>query len=183
MRYNLRSGAYLALTEHVLLVYTRSTDGEPLGAISDAERTRRIAESFDPYHAAFTALVADMLDQFGRCLIIQCHSFATEPLPSEPDQAPDRPDICIGRDAFHSPPELADALHDALTDEDFRVRFDSPFAGSFVPLAYYGRDDRVTSVMLEVRRGLYCDESTGRLSASFGATLASLTRATRAVFG
>lgn len=165
------------------VVYTRSSDGEPLRSISDAVRTRRIAESFDPYHAAFAALVADTLDRFGRCLIVDCHSFSTEPLPSEPDQAPDRPDICIGTDAFHTPSELADTLRVAMAGEGFRVRLDSPFAGSFVPLAYYGQDERVTSVMLEVRRGLYCDESTGRLSASFGTTQGRLAHAIRAVVG
>lgn len=163
------------------VVYTRTTDGEPLRTLDDSEQTRRIAESFDPYHAAFTALVADTLDRFGRCLIVDCHSFATEPLPSERDQAPDRPDICLGTDAFHTPPELVDTLRVALSDEGLSVRLDSPFAGSLVPLAYYGRDDRVTSVMLEIRRGLYCDEATGARSASFTATRASLARAIRAV--
>lgn len=163
------------------VVYTRTTDGEPLRAIDDAERTRRIEAYFDPYHAAFTALVADTLDRFGRCLIVDCHSFATEPLPSEPDQAPHRPDICIGTDAFHTPPELAEALHGAMASEGLRVRLDSPFAGSLVPLSYNGRDDRVRSVMIEVRRGLYCDETTGARSASFGDIRASLARAIQAV--
>ena len=35
-------------------------------------------------------------------------------------------------------------------------------------------DSRVSSVMIEVRRGLYCDESTGEDSAGFSAVRAML---------
>ena len=48
-----------------------------------------------------------------------------------------------------------------VTDHGFRVGMNRPFAGALVPNAYYGRDQRVQSVMIEVRRDLYMNERTG----------------------
>ena len=145
------------------VVYTQTTGGDPLRVRSAEDRSRRIEALYDPYHAALTALVAEVKQEFGHCLILDCHSFATVPLPSEADQSRPRPDICIGRDPFHTPSALGDALQAALVAEEFDVRFDAPFSGTLVPLRFYQRDQAVSSVMLEVRRGLYCDEATGEL--------------------
>jgi N-formylglutamate amidohydrolase len=142
-------------------VYTRTTDGRPLRDADAEARARLLADWFDPYHVALTDLVQGVLDAHGRCLIVDGHSFATHPLPNEPDQAPDRPDICIGTDATHTPPALAEALEDAFRRQGFRVARDTPFSGALVPLRHHGRGRRVTSVMIEVRRGLYLHEATG----------------------
>lgn len=150
------------------VVYTRTTAGDPLQVLSAEDRSRRIETLYEPYHAALSALVADVVGEFGHCLILDCHSFPTVPLPSETDQSQPRPDICIGRDPFHTPPALADALRAALMVEGFDVRFDAPFSGTLVPLRFYQRDRAVSSVMIEVRRGLYCDETTGDLLPSAG---------------
>lgn len=165
------------------VVYTKTADGEPLSRIDPAERQRRVRDLYDPYHAALTDLVASMLDEFGECTILDCHSFPSVPLPSEKDKTPDRPDICIGTDNFHTPPALADALEESLVREGFRVGRNSPFDGSLVPLRYWREDPRVTSVMIEVRRDLYCDEATGQRAAGYADVRASLLRAVAAVMG
>ena len=164
-------------------VYTRTTDGGRLRPDDPAERSRLLATWFEPYHAALTATVEATLAAFGRCLVIDGHSFATVPLPSEADQDPDRPDVCLGTDGFHTPPALADALALRLRDAGFRVMVDSPFAGTLVPLRWYGTDARVTSVMLEVRRGLYMDEATGEPLRSFDDVAARLEQAVGLALG
>jgi N-formylglutamate amidohydrolase len=162
------------------VVYSLTRDGRPLRSSDEPGRQVLIERYFIPYHEAFSALVADTLDHFGRCLILDCHSFSTEPLPSEPDQTPDRPDICLGTDAFHTPPVLTEALRTALVAEGFRVETNRPFAGAIVPLRWYQCDRRIASVMLETRRGLYCDESTGLPSGSLGRVAVALERGVRA---
>lgn len=151
-------------------VYTRTTDGVRMRPDDAAARAALLARFFEPYHAALTALVERTLERHGRCLIVDGHSFGSVPLLSERDQAPDRPDICLGTDPTHTPERLYRALDAAFRDAGFTVKRDSPFAGSLVPLRHYGRDRRVTTVMLEIRRGLYCDEATGEPLPTFAAT-------------
>jgi N-formylglutamate deformylase len=158
-------------------VYTRSTDGDEFRRLGPGDREHLIDGVYAPYHAALTELVAGLVDEFGLCLLLDCHSFGTIPLPSEADQSTDRPDICIGTDAFHTPPALADRYVDAFAAQGFRTEIDRPFTGALVPLRYYGQDRRVTAVMVEVRRGLYCDEATGEPLPHFNDVKAAIQRA------
>jgi N-formylglutamate amidohydrolase len=155
-------------------VYTRTTDGQPLRTPDDTERARLLATFFEPYHAALTAAVQAQLTRDGQCLVLDGHSFATVPLPSEADQDPERPDLSLGTDPFHTPNALVEALALRLRDQGFRVMVDRPFAGTIVPLRWYGTDPSVTSVMLEVRRGLYMDEATGEPLPAFDDVAARL---------
>jgi N-formylglutamate amidohydrolase len=144
-------------------VYIRTSDGRVLRHEHPEARARLIERLYRPWHRMLATLVDEALGAFGSCLVLDCHSFGSVPLPSEDDQVPDRPDVCVGTDDFHTPPALADALELALRAQGFSVRRDSPFRGSIVPLGHYRRERAVRSVMLEVRRGLYCDEATGAL--------------------
>ncbi len=157
------------------VVYTRTTEGEPLADITPASRAARISEFYEPYHAGFDAAVGDLLDRFGMAVILDCHSFATEPLPSEPDQSPGRPDICIGTDTQHTPGALVEGLENGFRSERLTVERDRPFSGTIVPLRYVG-DARISSVMIEVRRGLYCNESTGQRNDRFDSMRSVLER-------
>lgn len=159
------------------VVYTRTSDGRPLRAADPRERARLIEQLYRPWHRMLARLVDDALVGSDACLVLDCHSFGTVPLPSEADRSPDRPDVCVGTDPFHTPPALADALEAGLRGQGFRVRRDSPFGGAIVPADRYRTDRRVRSVMLEVRRGLYCDERTGALMPGWDDVAARLERA------
>jgi N-formylglutamate deformylase len=143
------------------VVYTHGTRGQRIRPLTTRDRSDRIETLYRPYHAALAKLVGDTLDDFGACMIIDCHSFPSQPLPSELDQSTDRPDICLGTDAFHSPLPLVGLLEEAFRSGGLKVKRDTPFAGTFVPETYLGRDARVSSIMIEVRRSLYMDEASG----------------------
>ena len=49
----------------------------------------------------------------------------------------------------------------------YSTALNTPFAGSLVPMPFYQIDSRVSSVMVEVNRALYCDEKTGEVTANF----------------
>ena len=159
-------------------VYTRTSLGAPLRDENPSERARLMDRWYAPYHAALTGLVEASLAAFGRCLVIDGHSFASVPLPGEPDQDPRRPDVCLGTDPIHTPRQLVAALRERLEAEGYRVAVDRPFAGALVPLRWYGADARVTAVMLEVRRGTYMDEATGMPLPALGEVAGRLERAT-----
>ena len=158
------------------VVYWRGTRGQQLRRRDADLEARRVAELYGPYHAALDALIDEMLSERGECLVLDCHSFPSVPLPSEIDQSTDRPDICIGTDPLHTPTGLASALESAFAAEGLSVKRDSPFAGTFVPSGFYGHDARVHSVMIEVRRGLYMNEATSERLPGFGDVGAALTR-------
>jgi N-formylglutamate amidohydrolase len=106
----------------------------------------------------------------GRCLVVDCHSFPSFPLPYELDQSPDRPDICIGTDAFHTPAKLADEVIAGFQLHGYTVALNRPFAGSLVPAKFYRNDANVAALMIEVNRALYMDEQTGAKSGRFDET-------------
>ncbi|MBO4318696.1 MAG: N-formylglutamate amidohydrolase, partial [Mailhella sp.] len=44
----------------------------------------------------------------------------------------------------------------------YSVSVDEPFSGSMVPMAFYRRDSRVSSIMIELNRDLYMDRRADR---------------------
>ena len=68
------------------VVYWHGTRGQPLREPDAGLRERRIERLYRPYHAALDAVVADLLDEFGGCTVIDCHSF-----PSRTAAERDRP--------------------------------------------------------------------------------------------
>lgn len=127
------------------VVYTHTADGEALRAISAVERLALIDTYYHPHHATLTRMVDDCLEQYGRCLIIDCHSFSAQPLPYESDS--NRPDICIGTDTYHTSKKLKGCLSSAFEAFGYFVAIDSPFSGTIVPLKHYRTDQRVSSVV------------------------------------
>jgi len=107
-------------------------------------------------------------------VIIDAHSFPVAPMPTQVDFG-DPPEIGIGTDTMHTSATLADVVHTFFTERGFSVGTNRPFAGALVPNAYYGRDRRVQSVMIEVRRDLYMDERTGERTPGFAHVQRALT--------
>jgi N-formylglutamate deformylase len=152
-------------------VYTLTNDGRALRhALSAAQRRVLLAQWYRPHHARLATLCVGQLSRHGRCLVIDCHSFPSKPLPYEMDQRPNRPQICIGTDSFHTPQRLADALVVEFRAAGFSVELNTPFSGALVPLVYYGKDARVAAAMVEIRRDIYMDEATGHTLDHFPAT-------------
>lgn len=147
---------------------TRTSDGRPLRASLESDERQRILDAYYfPHHGKLEQLVRSALAEYGRCLIIDAHSFPSSPLPCDLDQSPDRPDICIGTDTFYTPDWLEGTALDAFSDLGWRIELNRPYAGTIVPGTFYQTDARVYSIMVEVNRSLYMNEDTGGRSAGF----------------
>jgi N-formylglutamate deformylase len=154
------------------VIYTRRANGAQLRRkIEAAEREKLIELYYRPHHKKFSKLVKTALLESGNCLVLDCHSFPDQSLPYELDQSVGRPDICIGTDSFHTPKSLSDGLTKAFSQSGFSVKVNSPFSGAIVPMEFYGRENRVSSVMVEINRKLYMDESTGKKRPDFNLVL------------
>jgi len=115
-------------------VYTRTSQGAPLRDEAQAAREREalLARYYRPHHAALEAATAAALAAHGRCLIVDCHSFPSRPLPYEFRSSPDRwrvihrPAVCLGTDTtlpphapfahpgMHTPPWLRERAAQAF---------------------------------------------------------------------
>ena len=156
-------------------VYTQTSSNRPLRRFLEMpEREALLERWYRPHHRRLEHLVEDVLRQHGRAFVLDAHSFPSRPLPYERDAFPDRPDICIGTDPFHTPAALRDAFVNGIASEGFRVAVDTPFSGALVPARHYRRDPRVQSVMVEVNRRLYLDEATGLPAEDFAEVAATV---------
>ena len=151
-------------------IYTHGSQRQrirhPVGAVT---RRALLDVFYWPHHKRLERLVEDRLSQHGRVLILDCHSFPSVRLPYELDGGDERPEICIGADAAHTPTELIATLKALFEAHGFSTAVNRPFAGALVPLRYYRQDLSVASVMIEVRRDLYIHEQTGARLPSFDA--------------
>ncbi|MFH8466468.1 N-formylglutamate amidohydrolase [Streptomyces sp. NPDC017991] len=166
-------------------VYTRTTHGEPLrphdvpGAAVEQQLLDRY---FHPYAAAMTDAVTQRLAAVGRAVVIDVHSYPTDRLPYELHGDGPRPPVCLGSDAFHTPPGLL--AHAEKTFTGFGgTGINSPFAGTYVPLKYYGTDRRVSALMIEIRRDVYMTEPGGPAGAGLAQVAAALAELVETVAG
>ena len=122
------------------------------------EEKKELLGLYWEHHNLLEKSVDDALKQFNKCLIIDLHSYPRLKLPYEPNDGV-RPELCIGTDNFHTPDNLVSEITSIASKHKLDVALDTPFAGTLVPLKHYGKEPKVNSVMLEIRRDQYMDES------------------------
>ena len=146
--------------------YVKTCDGRPLRSLSSARRAELLDLYYWPHHHALDEAAASRLTRFGRCVILDAHSFPTGPLPTQVDFSTP-PEIGIGTQSGHTSLELQALAEAFFRARGFVVGVGIPFSGAIVPNRFFGRDPRVQSVMIEVRRDLYMDEATVERHAGF----------------
>ncbi len=122
---------------------------------------------YDVHHQKLEFAVDNALKEFGNALILDCHSFHPTPLPYEPDLNPERPDICIGTDSFHTPNGLETMAVGFFKSKGYSVKVNSPYSGTIVPMKHYHKDKRVQSLMIELNRGLYLKQRSKKKNSFF----------------
>jgi N-formylglutamate amidohydrolase len=150
------------------MIYTRTAHGHQLKRTLQPQETRElVAQYYEAHHQRLLAEVKAELEQYGRVLIVDCHSFPSQPLPCNRDPSIPRPDFCIGTDGFHTPRALVQAAVQSIQEMGYCVGINRPYTGTMVPMAYYRKDRRVASIMIEANRSLYMDELAGTKTAGF----------------
>ena len=140
-------------------VYTSDAFGRPLRNFDKVKRELILRLYYDPHHRKLENAVSRKIRKFGKCLIVDCHSFSGTPLPYEPEQKKDRPDFCIGTVSGHTADLLVKTAVDVLQTADHTVALDYPYSGSMLPIKYWG-DQRVQTIMIEINRSLYQKKGT-----------------------
>ena len=154
--------------------YVRTCAGQPLRVLSAERRAVLLDRYYWPHHRRLDEAAASRLAHFGRCVILDAHSFPTGQLPTQVGfSAP--LEIGVGTQAGHTSPELLALAEGFFRAHGFVVGVNIPFSGTMVPNRFFGQDPRVQSIMIEVRRDLYMHEATGEKHAGFAAMQRLLT--------
>lgn len=132
-------------------VYLTRHDGGTLRLPDPARDEELIRTYYSPYAQRMSDLVTD------NTVIVDLHSFPSMPLPYElaANGERDRPPLCVGTDAFHTPAWLTNLVCETWSNHfDGDIGIDTPFSGTYVPLNRYGTDSNVYSIMIEIRRDI-----------------------------
>jgi N-formylglutamate deformylase len=136
--------------------YTKTDDNKTMRNMDDK---KEVYDTYRKYHNDFNLIVQNILDEVGVVHIIDCHSFSNIAAPFDNDNGSNRPDICIGTDDFHTPSYLIDHLYLHFKSNGLDVQINTPYSGSIVPNRFYRRSKKVKSIMIEINKRLYMDES------------------------
>jgi N-formylglutamate amidohydrolase len=148
-------------------IYTHGSYMQRIKNITTARREELLSTYYDPHHKKLYDAVTLALSEEQGCLIVDCHSFQTLARPYEVDALRQRPQIGIGTHPTHTPPQVTDLISKWAVLHGYSFALSEPYAGTIVPLPYFEKDIRVKSVMLEIRRDLYMNETTGTKNKNF----------------
>ena len=135
-------------------VYTRTSAGLALRDVDEHAERLLLKRFFTPYAEALADLVDERLSGTGYAVLVDLHSYPMQALPYERHQDARRPPVCLGVDVDHTPAALRDRVFRACSGIG-QVVVNEPYVGSYTPLRHFGRDNRVSSVMVELRRDKY----------------------------
>jgi len=149
------------------VIYTKNDDGETIRNVTSELREKILMDYYWHHHTQLSNTVNNHLTQFGKALIIDCHSFPSVPLKRDLDKTPNRPDFNIGTDPYHTPNELIDASIAFFKKAGYSLGINWPYKGSIVPLEHYHKNQNVQSIMLEINRKLYLKEPSNEKSENY----------------
>ena len=130
------------------------------GKLTREEADNRMKTVWYPYHAALQGLIAKNVEDFGRAILIDCHS-----MPHEAIQTMSRgrhaPDVVLGdRFGATAAGSIVDTVEAIFTSAGLTVARNSPFAGAFTATHYGFPSKGQHVIQVEIDRGLYMDETT-----------------------
>jgi len=150
------------------MCYTHLDSGQHMRLVNEGLRNRIKKEYYDKHHYELNELTKKLLDEHGKVLIIDCHSFSNKPFIRDLNKTTPRPDFCIGMDSYHTPIELVESAKGLLESHGFTVGINRPYSGTMIPSKFYQIDRNVGGVMFEVNRKLYLKEKDGVVFKSDG---------------
>ncbi len=142
------------------------------GKLSVEEGLSRIEQVYRPYHACLRKTIAQTHVQFGKAILIDCHSMPANVRVAGGNR---RPDFIIGdRYGASAAHDLSRAAVSFLSSLGYHVVRNKPYAGGFIT-EHYGRPGRgLHALQIEINRGLYVNEETLEKTSGFDLLRADL---------
>lgn len=132
--------------------------------LRSTQNREEVSQYYLNHHKELNEKTRAKLDKYGKCTIIDCHSFSDYEYWFLDVDMP-LPDICIGYEEMHKEPLLVATILEEFAGYD--VRINEPYSGSLVPLEYYQKNTNVKSVMIEINKRLYLESDNTTKSENF----------------
>lgn len=136
------------------------------GLLSYDEAQERLTCVYDVYHKRLKQLIDKCVRKFGYCFVVDCHSMPSMicNIMNESKAL----DFCICNLFDEScPKEVSQHLYQSLSDPNFRVEFNRPYAGAYIVFNYCQPRKNIFTLQLETNRSLYMDEQSYQKNTSF----------------
>jgi N-formylglutamate deformylase len=146
------------------LIWRTTDDGLPIynRLLSVAEVTARIANCWQPYHAAVASAIDLAHARHGYSIHINCHSMpavASSNATDFPGQA--HADFVVGdRDGSTAHKALSQLISEHLRSQGYSVAYNHPYKGVELVRRYSNPAAQRHSIQLEINRKLYMHEDT-----------------------
>ncbi|WP_174802138.1 N-formylglutamate amidohydrolase [Martelella limonii] len=127
------------------------------GPLSVEDGLSRIEWIYRPYHRSLKGLLQETRNQFGRSVLVDCHSM---PGTVSAGNHRRRPDFVVGdRYGTSASADIAYAAISILEGMGFSTAYNKPYAGGFIT-EHYGRPAAGShALQIEISRRLYADEA------------------------
>jgi N-formylglutamate amidohydrolase len=129
------------------------------GKLSLEEGLERIRSYYWPYHEALRSLVESTKEQFGYCILIDCHSMPSNNRPTRVRDAKRTAFVLGDCHGTTCAPIVTQTVEQVLTRKDYKVVRNAPYAGGFVTRHYGKPQAQVHGLQIEINRHIYMDES------------------------
>ena len=138
-------------------VYQKTSIGTQLRKPDPVAEKQLLEAYFHPYSESLSDLVAQRFAALGEVTLVDVHSYRVNQHPNAINHGQLRPPICIGADSFHTPEWLIEAAQSAFSiiGENY---INQPYSGTYVPLSFYEKETKITSVMMETRADTFLTE-------------------------
>ena len=128
---------------------------------------KRLDTYYLPFHHKIDQIITSLQNQFGTCLLLDCHSMpsmimTTETAPDSRSHALPKtgfPDFVIG--TLHGQschPKIAKIILQYLRDLGFHVVSNKPYAGGYITQNYANPAQNISAIQIEINRSLYLNE-------------------------
>ncbi len=153
------------------LIWRTTDDGVPIYArkLSVAEVQARIAQCWQPYHAAVAQAIDAAHRQHGYSIHINCHSMPAVASSHATDFPGEKhADFVVGdRDGSTASPALSQLVCQHLASLGYDVAYNHPYKGVELVRRYSRPAEHRHSIQLEINRKLYMSEETLEMTPGF----------------
>ncbi|MDB4839683.1 N-formylglutamate amidohydrolase [Amylibacter sp.] len=129
------------------------------GKMTIEQANLRLDKSYFPYHYKLKKLLDQTKLEFGKVILIDCHSMPMRSTHSLRSSDGKSPNIVLGnRFGSSCSSDIMEQIKSSFEDAGFRVSQNIPFSGAYI-LKNYGRPSiNQHAIQIEIDRGLYLNE-------------------------